>query len=75
VLVELGVVEADVVELRDEQAAELELARGARAALPLARGLRVDADVAQEAFQDLVGEGGREGRGEAQNSPPNAFPA
>ena len=57
VVVELGVLEADRLELLDEHAREVELARRARSApVAVAAGLAVDAHVALEAVQEVGGE-------------------
>ena len=57
VVVERGVVEADRQQLLHEHARRGRAARRARALLAVALGLGVDADVAQEALQQVGGEG------------------
>ena len=56
VVVERGVLEADRPQLLDEHPGEVQLAGRARALLAAAGRLRVDADVAQEAVEDVGGE-------------------
>jgi hypothetical protein len=58
-LVELRVLEAELLELGDEQAREVELLRGARHGRCDRIGLRVDADVPEEALEGI--RRGREG--------------
>jgi len=68
--VQLGVREADVAELVDEEARELELLLRARSGGDAVRGLRVDPDVAQEPLEDvareLFGQRARERRSRSQ---------
>ena len=55
VVVERRVGEADLLQLTDQQAAEVELARRARAAVAFAAGLRIDTDVALESVERFPG--------------------
>jgi hypothetical protein len=62
--VELRIGQPDLTQLIDEQAREVQLLRRARTLLDAVRRLRVDADVSQEALEDvareLLGQRGRE---------------
>ena len=59
-LVQAHVVEPDLLELVAEQPREVELLLGRRRGRRAVRGLGVDADVAQEALEHVLGELGRE---------------
>src|SRR5204863_88356 len=68
--VERDVLEPDRPQLLHEHAREVELARCARAAGAVTRGLGVDAHVAEEALEHVVGErlGKRRGEGHRQST-------
>ena len=67
-VVQLGVLEADLSQLVDEQPREIELLLRARALGNSILALRVHADVAQEPLEDVIGQLLRERAGERCSS-------